>query len=96
MDETVFPNGALRYSLQTSPAANVVHAKFDNDEIAVIVPDATARDWTGSDVVGFDVEQPIADGESLTIVVEKDFACLDRPDDPDLADAFPNPGLTCS
>lgn len=96
VDETVFGASVLRYSLQASPDASLVHALFENDEIAIILPDAMARDWISSDMVGLDVEQPIGDGKKLTILVEKDFACLDRPDDPDLDDAFPNPGITCS
>jgi hypothetical protein len=93
--ETGFGASVLRYSLQTSGEAESVRAHFDNNEIVIIVPDALARDWTTSEMVGFDVEQPIGNGGVLSILIEKDFVCLDRPDDPDRADAYPNPSLEC-
>ena len=74
----------LRYSLVTSPAAE-----------SITVPVAIANNWTSSDEVGIECEQPIGSGESLKILVEKDFECIDRPDDPDRADAYPNPNVTC-
>jgi hypothetical protein len=41
--------------------------------------------------VGIAAEQPLGtDAGVLAILIEKDFACLDRRDDD--ADAFPHPG----
>lgn len=86
----------LRYTLVVSPEADRVAAHFRGNEIAIIVPETIARDWTSSNEVGFDAEQALADGDSLTILVEKDFACVDRPDDPDRTDAYENPNAECS
>ena len=85
----------LRYSLVTSPAAESIAARFSGNEIAIVVPIAIANKWTSSDEVGFECEHPIGGDESLKILVEKDFECIDRPDDPDRADAYPNPNVTC-
>ncbi|HUR97319.1 MAG TPA: hypothetical protein VMZ26_04545 [Pyrinomonadaceae bacterium] len=85
----------LRYSLVTSPDADSVSARFWGSEISIVVPVAIANKWTSSDEVGFESEQPIGGDGSLKILVEKDFECIDRPDDPDRADAFPNPNVTC-
>jgi hypothetical protein len=95
VDEISFGTSALRYSLQASSDAEAVQARFDDNDIAIVVPEALASEWTTSEMVGFDVEQPIAGGETLSILVEKDFVCIDRPDDPDRADAYPNPSLEC-
>lgn len=85
----------LRYSLVTSPEAESISARFRGNEISIVVPRAIAKSWTSSDDVGFENEQPIGSGESLKILVEKDFECIDRPDDPDRADAYPNPKAPC-
>ena len=89
------PSNFLRYTLLVSPEAKTTAAQLRGNEIVIAVPELLARNWTTSEMVGFDTEQSIGNGETLSILVEKDFACLDRPDDPDLADAFPNPNLEC-
>ena len=88
-------SGFLKYSLVRSPGISKVAATLHGNDIAISVPEDVARNWTSSDEVGFESEQPIGDGESLSIIVEKDFACLDRPNDPDRADAYPNPHAEC-
>lgn len=95
IEELGFGANALRYSLRNLDAAGSVHARFDDNEIAIMVPDDLARSWTTSEMVGFEVEQPIGNDETLSILVEKDFVCIDRPDDPDRADAYPNPNAEC-
>lgn len=94
--ETSFGPAALRYSLQRSDDTETVHAGFENNEITILVPSSLAHNWTANEMVGFDVEQPIGDGEMLSIVVEKDFVCIDRPDDPDRENAYPNPSAVCN
>jgi hypothetical protein len=95
MDEVRFGANSLRYTLAMSEDATSVYAKFDNGEITVSIPEAEARRWAEGNDVGIEVEQPIAADESLTVTVEKDLVCIDRPDDPDRADAYPNPNLSC-
>jgi len=93
-EHTAFAPGgaALGYRLRTDEAASRVKASFGNGEIEVVLPAATAERWAASDQVSIEVEQPIGDGGKLTILVEKDFACLtERPGEDD-SDAFPHPG----
>ena len=93
-DETAFGANSLRYSLQMSADAGKIYAEFQDNEIRVVIPTSQARDWTTNSEVGFEVEQPVGN-DILAILIEKDFACLDRPDDPDRDDAFPNPNPPC-
>jgi hypothetical protein len=99
ISETVeFGPGAasfFRYTLRMSPEAKTTSAEFRGNEIAIVVPETFAREWANGTDVGFDREQPIAGGDTLSILVEKDFVCIDRPNDPDRDDAFPNPNVTC-
>jgi hypothetical protein len=89
------PTSFFRYTLLISPDVKTTSAEFRGNEIAIMVPEATARMWIKSDMVGFDIAQPIGNGDTLSILVEKDFVCLDRPNDPDREDAFPNPSSEC-
>ena len=94
-DETSFGSNALLYTLAMSKDAESICGKFENNEITVLIPEQAARDWTTNDSVGFDAEQLVSPNESLMIIVEKDFECIDRPNDPDREDAYPNPNATC-
>lgn len=89
------PSSFLRYTLRTSPQAEKPFARMNGSEISIEVPETLAKEWASTEMVGFDAEQSIGEGEMLSILVEKDFECLDRPDDPDRADAFPNPSSEC-
>jgi len=94
-DETSFGANALRYTLAMSMDAESISGAFENNEIAVFIPEQAAREWASNDKVGFEIEQPTGANGSLTIIIEKDFVCIDRPDDPDREDAYPNPNLVC-
>lgn len=94
-DQASFGASALRYSVVMSKDAETIFATFSGSELAVSIPERSARDWTRSEQVGFETEQAIGDNETLTILIEKDFVCLDRPDDPDREQAYPNPNAVC-
>ena len=96
VSETVnFGQLSLIYTLRASGAASKISAKFANNEIIITVPDALARDWAESNEIGFEAEQLISANETLKILVEKDFVCLDRPDDADNRDAYPHQSINC-
>ena len=94
-DEIRFGDRALRYSLVASDDAQATYARLEENEVAVVVPRNGAMEWASGDGIGIETEQAIGDGGTLSILVEKDFVCIDRLDDPDRDDAFPNPNLEC-
>jgi hypothetical protein len=53
-----------------------------------------AERWVTTEQVGFRESVRPQEGVLLTVLVEKDFACLD-PTDEDQTDAYPNPNTTC-
>jgi hypothetical protein len=55
-----------------------------------------AEEWLAGDRVGFDHLQDV-EGGVVRVLVEKDFACIDRPlgEEADDAYAFPNPSAVC-
>ena len=84
----------LRYTLQSSEKAAEISAGFCSHEICIVLPADVARVWAETDLVSLENEQNAGD-ETLKILVEKDFVCLTRTDDPDNRDAFPNPEADC-
>ncbi len=89
------PREQLTYSLETNSNAQTIEARFADNQITVTIPDAVARNWVNSDLITLESSQPIETDSVLKILIEKDFVCLDRKDDPDNADAFPHPTGKC-
>ena len=84
----------LTYTLQVSPQAAEMQAGFCENEICVTLPESVASQWINTGEISLAHEKSLAD-QPLKILVEKDFVCLTRTDDPDNLDAFPNPDLDC-
>ena len=87
-DETNFGDGKLRYSLVVSDDVSP-RATIEDNELSVFVPTSVGNQRAATEEVGIEAQQRIGDGETLSILIEKDFECIGRPDDPDRADAFP-------
>ena len=85
----------LRYSIAASDGVEEMTVEFGDNQILVLLPESTALNWTTSPTVGIHTVVDIEESDKLDVLIEKDFVCLDRPDDPDNADAFPNPNADC-
>ena len=72
-------------------------AVFENNRINVFIPKDLAEEWTQTEKAGIRAEQEIETGKTLTILVEKDFACLEERTGEDESEAFTNPlaGKNC-
>ncbi len=82
---------ALKYSIAASDGVEEVTAQFSDNQILIMLPESVAIDWTTTDRVGIEASQEISEGCDLTILIEKDFECTGRSEDPDRHDAYPNP-----
>ena len=89
---TNFPGGGqLQYCLQLSDQLNDIQASFSDQKILISLPANMANDWANSDTISLRAENTLADGEALSLLIEKDFKCLtDRPHE-DESDLFPHP-----
>ena len=86
-----FPNGArLEYSLETSSLTGQPQAQFAMDRLVVQIPQAVARRWAVTEEVSIAGGERLEEGE-LSILVEKDFACLTPREGEDESDMFPHP-----
>lgn len=88
------PQQRLVYALVVVPQAQRISATLTDREIAVHVPEATARAWADGNEVSLRGEQSLGDG-TLQLLIEKDFKCLTPREGEDEYDGFANPNLTC-
>jgi len=83
-------NAKFTYALQRSGGASDVDVMSSEGRLVVLLPASIAFTWADTDQVGISAEMSLGGQGTLSILVEKDFACLDRSDE-DNADTFPNP-----
>jgi len=84
------PLAKLCSRVESSPQVQKPIATFENHCLTLRLPSIEVRRWAESEEVGIEAEQPIEDGTSLHLLVEKDFECL-HPRGEEIADAFPRP-----
>ncbi|HEV7230132.1 MAG TPA: hypothetical protein VGO45_02320 [Bacteroidia bacterium] len=89
-----FGTSCLIYRLESNQRANMLSAEMVANKITVRLPDAMKKEWTGSDVVGFENKINTQNGKTLSILIEKDFVCIDNSME-DQSDNFPNPKSVC-
>ncbi len=89
------PEAVLTYALESSADAAAIAVLWQPQLVAVLIPPTAAREWAEGDEVGLYGDCSVGE-QTLSVSVEKDFACLDR-SDADNSDTFPNPlhGATC-
>lgn len=88
---------SLTYRLMRSEGSSDLSVNFADNALTVAVPASQADRWTSSDDVGIESQQSIGNSNSLSILIEKDFACLTPRAGEDDRDTFPNPaaGKAC-
>jgi hypothetical protein len=90
--KTVFPGGReFKYVLESSPASVKPGAFFSEGVITVRLPESVVRAWANTEQVSIADELLLDDGERLTILVEKDFACLAPRPGEDESDMYRHP-----
>jgi hypothetical protein len=83
-EQTVFGSEILTYALQRSEG-DQLSATFKDNQITILMPAAIAKEWTGTERVGFENTDV-----NLHLLIEKDFKCLDNVAE-DQSDNYPNP-----
>jgi hypothetical protein len=100
VEETIWfgPSAGCRltYALEVNEKIEGVTLRCATPEITVLIPFNKAAVWNRSDQVGIYATADLGRRGLLELVLEKDFACLDRSDEDNL-DTFPNPlaGAVC-
>jgi hypothetical protein len=92
VETTRFPGAEFCYRLDVVDG-DVCAASFDAGTLTVQLPSDAVRNWASGNEVSIHAEQSLA-RNTLSILVEKDFACLapgDHREHEDDADTFPHP-----
>jgi Family of unknown function (DUF7009) len=93
VEETHFPDSVLTYRLDVS-ADSDISASLDNASLVVSLPQSLVSDWAATDEVSLSAEQKVSGTGSLSLLIEKDFTCLEpghHRDGEDDEDTFPHP-----
>jgi len=100
VEETIYfaaeASAAFTYALQQEPLAKSPTVHYTDRRVSVLLPADQVYVWGVTDQVGIAEEISLGALGSLALLIEKDFACLDRRDE-DNQDTFANPhaGATC-
>jgi hypothetical protein len=84
------PGTEWRYGIEVKSGGDVT-ARFAANSLHVVLPKARVEQWLDDREVAIEGQQPIGDGETLQILVEKDYTCLAPRTGEDDSDLFVNP-----
>ncbi len=84
------PGGNFSYALGSSTQITATTASFCDSRITVLISPAELAKWQNESEVGIYASVSTAPDRPLEVIIEKDFACLDRSEE-DNCDTFVNP-----
>jgi hypothetical protein len=86
----------LTYALQPESSVSRPTVRYAENKVTILIPADQANAWGVSDQVGIAEDIGLGNLGSLALLIEKDFACLDRSEDEN-QDTFANPnaGTKC-
>lgn len=90
LEKTSFGKTSFWYRLESKPDLTTLSAAYYHDQITLFVPKEFLTDWAENNVVGFEAYMPVSETETLYLLLEKDFKCLDNVLE-DQSDNFENP-----
>jgi hypothetical protein len=86
----------LTYAVEQEMSVITPTVRYTAGAVTVLIPADQATTWCLTDQIGIVTSISLGTMGSLDLLIEKDFACLDRSDEDD-QDTFANPhaGATC-
>ncbi|MGA7106981.1 MAG: hypothetical protein WBV28_05400 [Terracidiphilus sp.] len=97
LEETIYftPETSARftYALRQDASLNRPAVQYKKNRIVILLPADQAIAWGVTDQVGIADNIVLGKLGSLGLLIEKDFACLDRSEE-DNEDAYPNPNAS--
>lgn len=89
-ENTDFGHSVFSYVLKAKKGIDSLEASYEENTITLYLNDKKQSGWDISDKVGFSGTMDLPNGKQLSLLVEKDFACLDNTAE-DQSDNYPNP-----
>jgi hypothetical protein len=93
-EQTQFGENTFVYALQSVDDGTELSATLDQNKITMFVPKLLLNEWPGNEIVGFHSNMPLTGNDSLYLLLEKDFICLDHTTE-DQSDNYENPNKVC-
>jgi hypothetical protein len=91
-DTTNFGTKKLTYALQAKEDIDMLDAEFLEDTITLFLDIQKSKDWFKTNQIGFSNKAIREDGTELSLLLEKDFVCMDETVE-DQSDNYPNPKI---
>ncbi|OJJ22826.1 hypothetical protein BKI52_00300 [marine bacterium AO1-C] len=77
----------FKFALGIDNTLSQINASLSDNYLRLLLPLETAQTWINSNEVSLEVNQVISDADTLHLLIEKDFPCIDRPEE-DKSDTF--------
>ncbi|MDC6389232.1 hypothetical protein PP182_11110 [Maribacter sp. PR1] len=91
-EETPFVGKTFMYAIKADPDTPELNVDFVNDTITMYLNEHKAVAWANNEIIGYNLEIKMAKGTTLSLLLEKDFVCMDNRAE-DQSDNYPNPKL---
>ncbi|AIZ40908.1 DUF7009 family protein [Cellulophaga baltica] len=91
-EKTAFATTQFSYELIAKEGISQLEADYTNNTITLYFPKADTKDWATNETVGFENIHTTSAGDAISILIEKDFICMDQALE-DQANHYPNPKL---
>ena len=92
-EHTTFNRKNFAYRVLVKEGITALEADFQNDTISLFFPKVENEKWADLERVGFANDMILDNGQTLRLLLEKDFVCLDERVE-DQSDNYPNPAAT--
>jgi len=93
-NKTEFGFANFIYAMQVLDGIDSLAATYIGNKLTLFVPLTMQKEWTTTDKVGFNSIMNTGPGKTLSLLLEKDWACVDKADE-DQSDNFENPNAAC-
>lgn len=95
-EQTDFPESIFTYSLVLADSVDKINASYANNHIRLELSKQLGLEWPNNTIVGFDAQLQMANGKSISLLIEKDFQCIDNTMNEDQTDNYENPLQSCN
>ena len=92
-EQTAFNGKNFTYAVTAKENITDLQAEFQGDTITLFLPKNESIKWPDNERVGYENKMVLNDGQVLSLLLEKDFVCLDERVE-DQSDNYPNPAAT--
>ncbi|WP_431162901.1 DUF7009 family protein [Flagellimonas beolgyonensis] len=93
-ETTLFGPTTFSYQVALHPDIEQLQANYADNQLTLLVPESMGKTWFHDEAVGFENQMALPEGNTLHLLLEKDFTCLENRSE-DESDNYPNPKLQC-